>query len=130
MRFVLWALGAAIVLWTAGYLVLRYMNVDGEGVTIAQAVRLSIVRRDIERIARAEHSYMATNDDCLSVHDLADEPDYSDDILTGRFGYTYSISCDDSDFDVIASHPPTEPDSHLRFPTYVVHSDLLVRRMK
>jgi hypothetical protein len=130
MRSALWTLGVAIALWAAGYAILRYMNVDGEGVTIAQAVRLSIVRRDLERIARAEHSHMATNDECLSLRDLADEPEYSDDILPGRFGYTYSIRCDDPNFDVIASHPPTEPDSHLRFPTYIVRADLLVRGMQ
>ena len=130
MRFILWALGTALVLYLVGYLILRHMEVDGEGITIAQAVRVSVVRRDIERIARAEQSYMATNDDCLSLRDLADEPDYSDDVLPGRFGYTYSIRCQDDDFDVIASHLPVPEDSHLRFPTFVVHSDLLVHRLR
>jgi hypothetical protein len=73
---------------------------------------------------------MAANNGCVSLRDLADEPEYSDDILTGRFGYTYSISCKDNDFDVVASHPPVLEDSHLRFPTYVVHSDLLIQRLK
>ncbi|HXL21283.1 MAG TPA: hypothetical protein VOA78_02360 [Candidatus Dormibacteraeota bacterium] len=129
MRFLRWAIGTALVLYLAGYLILRSMSVDGERIPIAQAIRLSIVRRDVERIARAEHAYMATNDDCLSLRDLADEPD-SDNILSGRFGYTYSISCDDAEFSVTATHPPAPEDSHLRFPNYVAHPDLLIQEIK
>jgi hypothetical protein len=129
MRFVLGAVGFVLLLYLVGYVILRTMSVDGERIPIAQAIRLSIVRRDVERIARAEHAYMVSNDDCLSLRDLADEPD-SDNILSGRFGYTYSISCDDLEFSVTATHPPAPQDSHLRFPNYVAHSDLLIHEFR
>jgi hypothetical protein len=129
MRFVLGAVGTALFLYLVGYVILRTMSVDGERIPIAQAIRLSVVRRDVERIARAEHAYMVANDDCLSLRDLADEPD-SYNILSGRFGYTYSISCEDLEFSVTATHPAAPRDSHLRFPNYVAHSDLLIHEFK
>jgi hypothetical protein len=123
MRCALYFVAASALLYFGGYAVVKKMSVDGEGVTVAQSIRLASVRKDLIHIAEVEHKHIAMNGACLSIADLISD-ESEEDLISSRHGYTYSIDCSEPDFTVNASHSPAPVGSHLRFPRYTVDQDI------
>jgi hypothetical protein len=126
MRTVLYFVAAAALLCFGGYAVVKKMSVDGEGVTIAQSIRLASVRKDLMHIAEVEHKHIAMKGACLSVEELISD-ESEEDLIPGRNGYTYSIECSNPDFTVNGSYAAAPAGSHLRFPNYSVDQDIKLR---
>jgi hypothetical protein len=128
MRSFFYFLAAAAVLCLGVFKYLKVMSVDGQGITIAQSLRLAGVRRSLLHIAETEHTHITTKSECLSLDELSSaEP--SENLYSERNGYVYSIECSASDFNVFARHAPPPPDSHLRFPDYLVDQTMKVREL-
>ena len=110
------------------YFYLKQMPTTDKGTAATQAISLTGVRSDLLQIGQAERSYMAQNGHCASLDELVS----SNSLMMSRFGrdgYSYSIDCSGSEFNVTANHPPAPSDSQIRYPTLAIDSTMQVREV-
>jgi len=117
-----------LVLILAGYTYLRGMGLDSKGTTISQAITLAFVRKNMIRIADAEHEQIVGFSECYSMEQLISMGKI-DANQQDRGGYSFSISCqeDGTDFTVTATHAPAPAHSPLHWPVLVVDQTLTIR---
>jgi hypothetical protein len=121
MRVLKYFLIGMAALCLAGFLYLRRMGIDPKGTTISQSITLGFVRKNVFRIADAEHEQVISFSQCFTLDQLIDMGKLNSDV-DQRGGYSFTISCngDGSGFTVTATHPPAPPDSPLPWPEVVV----------
>ena len=107
-------------------LYLKRMPSTDPGTTPTQAISLTGVRSDLLQIAQVERMNIASNSRCDSLDELISSQSVS---MTRpeRDGYTYSLTCNGTDFMVTASHPPAPEGSPIRYPTLVIDQTMQVR---
>ncbi len=118
-----------IILVGVYWFYVKKMPTSDPGTSATQAISLTGVRSDLLQLAQAERSYVALNGKCTSVEELVS----SGDLMMareGRDGYTYQVSCSGSDFQIVAEHPPADPNSGIRYPKLAVDSTMLVREVQ
>ena len=110
------------------YFYLKQMPTTDKGTAPTQAINLTGVRMDLLQIGQAERGYTAQNGRCGSFDELT-----SSNSLTmsqsAREGYSYSVDCSGTSFNVTASHPPAPDGSPIRYPTLAVDQTLQVREI-
>jgi len=102
----------------------KKMPITDSGTAPTQAISLTGVRMDLNQIAQAERTYLATNAKCASLDELSSSGTINF-ARTERDGYTYEVRCGDgSEFSVIAHHAPAPADSPIRYPILAVDQKL------
>ena len=108
------------------YFSLKKMPTTDEGTAPTQAITLTGVRSDLLQIAQAERGNIALNGKCASLDELISSGGLSMS-RKERDGYTYSVSCSSSDFQVIAEHPAALAGSGIRYPKLAIDGTMQVR---
>jgi hypothetical protein len=126
MRALAGLLVAAALAFGVYYFYMKKMPGTEEGTAPTQAISLTGVRSDLLQIAQAERAAMALNSKCLSLDELI-----SSGSLTvsrkERDGYTYTVNCTGSDFEVVAEHPAAAAGAEIRYPKLVIDATMQVR---
>jgi hypothetical protein len=108
---------------------LKKMPTTDEGTAQTQAISLTGVRSDLLQIAQAERGNIALNSKCVSLDELI-----SSGALTmsrkERDGYTYEVSCSDSEFQVTAEHPAALAGSGIRYPKLAIDTAMQIREVQ
>jgi hypothetical protein len=124
MRALTGILVAAAVAGGIYFYSLKKMPVTDSGTAPTQAISLTGVRMDLNQIAQAERTYVATNAKCASLEELSSSGTINF-ARTERDGYTYEVRCGDgTEFAVIAHHPPAPPDSPIRYPIMAIDQNM------
>ena len=118
----------ALIVGGVYYFYLKQMPSTDKGTAPTQAISLTGVRMDLLQIGQAERGYMAQNGRCGSLDELT-----SSNSLTmsqsGREGYSYSVDCSGTSFNVTANHAPAPEGSPIRYPTLALDQTLQVREI-
>src|SRR5260370_1949825 len=118
MRALIGILVAAAVAGGIYFYSLKRMPTTDTGTAPTQAISLTGVRMDLNSIAQAERTYIASNGHCASLDELSSSGTVNS-ARTGRDGYSYEVRCGDgNEFAVITHHPPPPPDSPIPYPTF------------
>jgi hypothetical protein len=129
MRALAAALVAAIIGFGVYEIYLKRMPSTDLGTAPTQAISLTGVRSDLLQIAQAERGSMALDSKCISLEELI-----SSGALTmsrkERDGYTYSVSCSGSEFQVIAEHPAATPGAGIRYPKLAIDGTMQVQEIQ
>jgi hypothetical protein len=108
---------------------LKKMPSSDEGTAPTQAISLTGVRSDLLQIAQAERGNIALNSKCESLDEMI-----SSGALTvsrkERDGYTYTVNCNGTDFEVVAEHPPALAGSGIRYPKLAIDGTMTVREVQ
>jgi hypothetical protein len=105
---------------------IKKMPTTDAGTAPTQAISLTGVRMDLNQIAQAERTYVATNAKCVPVDELSSSGTINF-ARTERDGYTYEVRCGDgNEFAVIAHHAPAPPDSPIRYPVLAIDQNMQV----
>jgi hypothetical protein len=105
---------------------LKRMPATDAGTAPTQAISLTGVRMDLNQIAQAERTYIASNGHCVALDELSSSGTVNF-ARTERQGYTYEIRCGEgSEFAVIAHHAPAPPDSPIRYPILAIDQNMQV----
>jgi hypothetical protein len=128
MRALAGLLVAAALALGVYYFYMKKMPTTEEGTAPTQAISLTGVRSDLLQIAQAERAGMALNSKCVSLDELI-----SSGSLTvsrkERDGYTYTVNCTGSDFEVVAEHPAAATGTGIRYPGLVIDATMQVREV-
>src|SRR5271166_2264682 len=108
---------------------LKKMPTSDPGTAPTQAITLTGVRSDLLQIAQAERGNIALNGKCASLEELISSGGLSMS-RKERDGYTYSVSCSSSDFQVIAEHPAALAGSGIRYPKLAIDGTMQVREVQ
>ena len=108
---------------------LKTMPATDSGTAPTQAISLTGVRTDLLQIADAEHGYIATNGNCVSLPELISSNSISI-TRTERDGYSYAIECNGGDFTATARHLPAPAGSLIRYPNLAIDSGMQVREIE
>jgi hypothetical protein len=121
--------GLLVALLISGGIYFFYMKkmpTTDAGTAPTQAISLTGVRMDLVEIAKAERTYVASNDHCASLHELTSSGNMNL-ARTERDGYSYEVKCGDgADFSVVAHHAPAPPDSPIRYPILAIDQNMQV----
>lgn len=124
MRALIGILVAAAVAGGIYFYSLKKMPVTDSGTAPTQAISLTGVRMDLNQIAQAERTYVATNAKCASLEELSSSGTINF-ARSERDGYTYEVRCGDgTEFAVIAHHAPAPPDSPIRYPIMAIDQNM------
>jgi hypothetical protein len=111
------------------YFYMKKMPSTDEGTAPTQAISLTGVRSDLLQIAQAERGNIALNSKCISLDELI-----SSGALTvsrkERDGYTYTVNCTGTDFEVVAEHPPATSGTGIRFPKLAIDGTMQVHEVQ
>jgi hypothetical protein len=107
---------------------LKRMPTTDKGTASTQAISLTGVRMDLLQISQAERGYIALNGSCASLDELTSSHSLSVP-NAGRDGYTYSVECSGSDFNVTARHAPAPEGSPIRYPTLAIDQNMQVHEV-
>ena len=111
------------------YFYLKKMPSSDEGTAPTQAISLTGVRSDLLQIAQAERGNIALNSKCESLDEMI-----SSGALTvsrkERDGYTYTVNCSGTDFEVVAEHSPALAGSGIRYPKLAIDGTMTVREVQ
>jgi len=111
------------------YFYLKKMPTTDEGTASTQAISLTGVRSDLLQIAQAERGNIALNSKCVNLDELI-----SSGALavrrTERDGYTYSVNCTGTDFEVVAEHPAAAAGTGIRYPKLAIDATMVVREVQ
>jgi hypothetical protein len=129
MRALAGLLVAATLAIGVYYFYMKKMPSTEEGTAPTQAISLTGVRSDLLQIAQAERGGLALNSSCVSLDELI-----SSGALTvsrrERDGYTYTVNCAGSDFEVVAEHPAAAAGSEIRYPKLAIDATMQVREVQ
>jgi hypothetical protein len=126
MRALIGILVAAAVAGGIYFYSLKRMPSTDVGTAPTQAINLTGVRMDLNTIAQAERSYIASNGKCASLDELSSSGTMNI-ASTGRGGYTYEVRCGDgNEFAVTARHAAASTDPGVRYPILAVDQNMQV----
>jgi hypothetical protein len=126
MRALIGILVAAAVAGGIYFYSLKKMPTADAGTAPTQAISLTGVRMDLNSIAQAERSYIASNGKCASLDELSSSGAVNI-ASAGRDGYTYQVRCGDgNEFAVTARHASASTDRGVRYPTLAVDQNMQV----
>lgn len=126
MRALIGILVAAAVAGGIYFYSLKRMPSTDAGTAPTQAISLTGVRMDLNSIAQAERSYIASNGKCASLEELSSSGTMNIS-SSGRDGYIYEVRCGDgNEFAVTARHPGASIDSGVRYPILAVDQNMQV----
>ncbi len=128
MRALALVLVAAAILFGVYHFYVKKMPVSDEGTAATQAISLTGVRGDLLQIAQAERAYIATNSSCASLDELISSHSLAMS-RAERDGYTYSVACSGSEFNVSARHAPAPAGSPIRYPNLAIDSAMQVHEI-
>ena len=95
-----------------------------------QAISLTGVRMDLNQIAQAERTYIASNNHCVDLDELSSSG-LMNLAKTERDGYTYEIQCGTgNEFSVVARHAPAPPNSPIRYPILSIDQNMQVHEVQ
>jgi hypothetical protein len=131
MRALALVLVAAVILFGVYQYYIKKMPTAGEGTSATQAISLTGVRTDLLQIAQAERANIALDGKCASLDELVSSGSLSM-ARQERDGYTYQMSCagSESEFQVVAEHPPADPNSGIRYPKLAIDATMQVREIQ
>src|SRR6202140_2965163 len=128
MRLLAMLLVFSALLLGAFVFYLKKLPTTDSGTASTQAISLTGVRSDLLQIAQAERANIASNGSCASLPDLI-----SSNALamtrTERDGYTYSVECSSTEFNVIARHAPAPAGSPIRYPNLAIDQNMQVHEV-
>lgn len=102
------------------------MPATDAGTAPTQAISLTGVRMDLNSIAQAERTYIASNGHCASLDELSSSGT-ANFARTGRDGYTYEVRCGDgNEFAVTAHHASPFTDPGVRYPILAVDQNMQI----
>ena len=105
---------------------LKRMPTSDAGTAPTQAISLTGVRMDLNQIAQAERTYVASNGHCVALDELSSSGTVNF-ARSERQGYTYEIRCGEgSEFAVTAHHAPAPADSPIRYPILAIDQNMQV----
>jgi hypothetical protein len=111
------------------YFYMKKLPASDEGTAATQAISLTGVRSDLLQIAQAERQNIALNSKCLSLDELVSSGGLAMS-RNGRDGYTYTVNCNASDFEVVAEHPPAASGTGIRYPKLAIDGTMTVREVQ
>ena len=120
---------AAILLFGVYQFYIKRMPTSDPGTAATQAISLTGVRTDLLQIAQAERSNMALNGKCSSLDELVSSGGLAM-ASQGRDGYTYQVNCSGTDFQIVAEHPPADPNSGIRYPKLAIDATMQVHEVQ
>ena len=129
MRALAGLLAAAALAFGVYYFYMRQMPTTDAGTAPTQAISLIGVRADLLQIAQAERGNIALNSKCDSLDDLVSSGSLTMD-RKERDGYSYTVSCSGTDFQVIAEHPPAAPGSGIRYPKLAIDASMQIQEVQ
>jgi len=129
MRALAGILVAAAVAFAIYEYSLKRLPTTDQGTAPTQAISLTGVRSDLLQIAQAERGEIALNSKCASLDELISSRALAV-TRKDRDGYTYSVNCSGSDFEVVAEHPPALEGSGIRYPKLAIDSSMQVREVQ
>jgi len=129
MRALAILLVAAMILFGVYEFYLKKMPTTDDGTASTQAISLTGVRSDLLQIAQAERGSIALNSKCISLDELISSGSISMS-RKERDGYTYTVNCSGTDFQVIAEHPAAATVSGVRYPKLAVDSQMHVHEIQ
>ena len=129
MRALAGILVAAAVAFAIYEYSLKRLPTTDQGTAPTQAISLTGVRSDLLQIAQAERGEIALNSKCASLGELISSGALAV-TRKDRDGYTYSVNCRGSDFEVVAEHPPALEGSGIRYPKLAIDSSMQVREVQ
>ena len=129
MRALAGILVAAAVAFAIYEYSLKRLPTTDQGTAPTQAISLTGVRSDLLQIAQAERGEIALNSKCASLDELISSGALAV-TRKDRDGYTYSVNCSGSDFEVVAEHPPALEGSGIRYPKLAIDSSMQVREVQ
>ena len=107
---------------------LKKLPTTDSGTTPTQAISLTGVRSDLLQIAQAERAYVASNGSCVALPDLISSNTLAM-TRTERDGYSYSVECSNTEFNVIARHAPAPAGSPIRYPNLAIDQNMQVHEV-
>ena len=117
---------AAAIVGGIYFFYVKKMPIADSGTAPTQAISLTGVRMDLNQIAQAERTYVASNGHCVNLDELS-ASGLMNLAKTERDGYTYEIRCGSgNEFSVVARHAPAPRDSPIRYPILSVDQNLQV----
>ena len=126
MRAFIGILVAAAVAGGIYFYSLKKMPTTDAGTAPTQAISLTGVRMDLNSIAQAERSYIASNGHCASLDELSSSGTMNI-ASSGRDGYTYEVRCGDgNEFAVTARHSSPSTAPGVRYPILAVDQNMQV----
>jgi hypothetical protein len=111
------------------YFYLKKMPTTDEGTASTQAISLTGVRSDLLQIAQAERGNVALNSKCVNLDELISSGALAAS-RTERDGYTYSVNCTGTDFEVVAEHPAAAAGTGIRYPKLAIDATMAVREVQ
>lgn len=128
MRVLALLLVFSALLFGAYYFYLKKLTVTDSGTAPTQAITLTGVRSDLLQIAQAERANVASNGNCVSLEELV-----SSKMLamtrSERDGYSYSVECSGTEFNVVARHAPAPAGSPIRYPNLAIDQSMQVHEV-
>lgn len=126
MRALIGILVAAAVAGGIYFYSLKRMPTTDAGTAPTQSISLTGVRMDLNSIAQAERTYIASNGHCASLDELSASGTVNF-ARTGRDGYTYEVRCGDgNEFAVTAHHASASTDPGVRYPILAVDQNMQI----
>jgi hypothetical protein len=122
-------LAFAAVAFGIYYFTLKRMPTTDQGTAPTQAISLTGVRSDLLQIAQAERGEIALNSKCVSLKELVSSGAINM-ARRERDGYTYEVSCNGSDFQVVAEHAPAPEGSPIRYPKLAIDSAMQIQEVQ
>jgi hypothetical protein len=128
MRALAGLLVAAALAFGVYYFYMKKMPRTEEGTAPTQAISLTGVRSDLLQIAQAERADMALNSKCVPLDELISSGSLAVS-RRERDGYTYTVNCTGSDFEVVAENPAAATGTEIRYPKLVIDATMQVREV-
>jgi hypothetical protein len=128
MRVLALLLVSSALLLGAYVFYLKKLPTTDSGTTPTQAISLTGVRSDLLQIAQAERAYVASNGSCVALPDLISSNTLAM-TRTERDGYSYSVECSNTEFNVIARHAPAPAGSPIRYPNLAIDQNMQVHEV-
>jgi hypothetical protein len=130
MRAFALILVAAAMVGGIYFFYVKRMPTTDSGTAPTQAISLTGVRMDLNQIAQAERTYVASNGHCVSLDELSSSG-LMNLAKTERDGYSYEIRCGSgNEFSVVARHPSAPPDSPIRYPILSINQNMQVSEVQ
>jgi hypothetical protein len=130
MRALALILVAAAIVGGIYFFYVKKMPTTDSGTAPTQAIGLTGVRMDLNQIAQAERTYVASNGHCVNLDELSSSG-LMNLAKTERDGYSYEIHCGSgSEFSVVARHAPAPPESPIRYPILSIDQNMQVSEVQ
>ena len=121
---------AAAIVAGIYFFYVKKMPTTDSGTAPTQAISLTGVRMDLNQIAQAERTYIASNNHCVNLDELSSSG-LMNLAKTERDGYTFEIQCGTgNEFSVVARHAPAPPDSPIRYPILSIDQNMQVHEVQ